>query len=98
MGTAYVLDWALIFWRKHEDSAWSRESGVKSTETELKWRAAEIKELTELKRFVKNVVTADKTVKEKLLDENMGWSLLRTRFFKTKSLLSGIRLFGYRKC
>ena len=98
LGTAYVLDQAFIFWRKHEDSAWSKESGPECVETELKWRSAEVKELTELKRFVENVVTADKTAKEKLLDENMGWSLLRTQFFKTKSLLSGIRLFGYRKC
>ena len=96
-GTAFTYDRSLIFWRKHEESAWTKETEEFGLKGEIKWRSEEEKELKKLASFVEEAVTENKTRKVRLVADNLSWVQLRQRLYTERSVLSGLKLIRHMK-
>lgn len=95
----YNYNGNLIKWRKHQNSAFTKESrDLKSVAAKKKWiQTAKAFDDT-LREYVNNSEIADKTAKLKVLDRNDRWLSVRERFYLTKNPLVGVKLATYWDC
>lgn len=95
----YNYNGNLIKWRKHQNSAFTKESrDLKSVVAKKKWiQTAKAFDDT-LREYVNNSEIADKTAKLKVLDRNDRWLSVRERFYLTKNPLVGVKLATYWDC
>lgn len=95
----YNYNGNLIKWRKHQNSAFTKESrDLKSVAAKKKWiQTAKAFDDT-LREYVNNSEITDKTDKLKVLDRNDRWLSVRERFYLTKNPLVGVKLATYWDC
>lgn len=95
----YNYNGNLIKWRKHQNSAFTKESrDLKSVVAKKKWiQTAQAFDDT-LREYVNNSEITDKTAKLKVLDRNDRWLSVRERFYLTKNPLVGVKLATYWDC
>lgn len=95
----YNYNGNLIKWRKHQNSAFTKESrDLKSVAAKKKWiQTAKAFDDT-LREYVNNSEIADKTAKLEVLDRNDRWLSVRERFYLTKNPLVGVKLATYWDC
>lgn len=91
----YILNEPLILWRKHNTSAWQKETHTVSRRTELEWRSLEKIELENLMRFAQDQdISTDKI---ELIHQNLAWCITRSNFLAQKDLFTGIKLIKFLK-
>lgn len=96
-GTLYSYNKSLIRWRRHSDSAYTRESvSSKTRETKRKWIEYGKRCILMLQDYIQEeqCTTEQKTL---ILDESMKWLNCRAEFYDTQSITAGLKLFKYRK-
>ena len=95
----YNYNGNLIKWRKHQNSAFTKESrDLKSVAAKKKWIQTARAFDDTLREYVNSGEIADKATKLKVLDRNDRWLSVRERFYLTKNPLVGIRLATYWDC
>lgn len=95
----YNYNGNLIKWRKHQNSAFTKESrDLKSVAAKKKWIQTARAFDDTLREYVNSSEVADKTTKLKVLDRNDRWLSVRERFYLTKNPLVGIKLATYWDC
>lgn len=95
----YNYNGNLIKWRKHQNSAFTKESrDLKSVAAKKKWIQTARAFDDTLREYVNSSEIADKTTKLKVLDRNDRWLSVRERFYLTKNPLVGIKLATYWDC
>lgn len=95
----YNYNGNLIKWRKHQNSAFTKESrDLKSVAAKKKWIQTARAFDDTLREYVDSSEVADKTTKLKVLDRNDRWLSVRERFYLTKNPLVGIKLATYWDC
>ena len=95
----YNYNGNLIKWRKHQNSAFTKESrDLKSVAAKKKWIQTARAFDDTLREYVNSSEIADKATKLKVLDRNDRWLSVRERFYLTKNPLVGIRLATYWDC
>lgn len=91
-GTLYSYGEELIKWRKHYDSAYSKETRhLKSRTEKIKWIDASI----EFNNLMKKLPNADTPEISKILSKNQRWLQTRKKFYKTRNPFVGLKLFYY---
>lgn len=89
----------LIYWRKHNDSAYASESRkLKTVEKKYQWINMSIDFNDSIKKYLLEDVKNKTSKKEKILKRNDHWLHLRKKFFETKNILIGIRLLSFIDC
>ena len=95
----YNYNGNLIKWRKHQNSAFTKESrDLKSVAAKKKWIQTARTFDDTLREYVNSSEIADKATKLKVLDRNDRWLSVRERFYLTKNPLVGIKLATYWAC
>lgn len=95
----YNYNGNLIKWRKHQNSAFTKESrDLKSVASKKKWIQTARTFDDTLREYVNSSEIADKATKLKVLDRNDRWLSVRERFYLTKNPLVGIKLATYWDC
>lgn len=95
MDVMYILGIPLLGYRKHASSAWEREIHDKEVAAEIKWRDAEEKELRKLLEFTNKNEIPNKALILDKLNMNIDWTIQRRKFYTTKRISDGIRLFKF---
>lgn len=91
-GTLYSYNKSLIRWRRHNDSAYTRESvSSKTRETKREWIEYGKRCILMLQDYIqeKQCNTEQKTL---ILDESMKWLNCRAEFYDTQSIIAGLKL------
>lgn len=95
----YNYNGNLIKWRKHQNSAFTKESrDLKSVAAKKKWIQTARAFDDTLREYVNSSEIAAKTTKLKVLDRNDRWLSVRERFYLTKNPLVGVKLATYWDC
>lgn len=95
----YNYNGNLIKWRKHQNSAFTKESrDLKSVAAKKKWIQTARAFDDTLREYVNSSEIATKTTKLKVLDRNDRWLSVRERFYLTKNPLVGVKLATYWDC
>lgn len=95
----YNYNGNLIKWRKHQNSAFTKESrDLKSVAAKKKWIQTARAFDDTLREYVNSSEIADKTTKLRVLDRNDRWLSVRERFYLTKNPLVGVKLATYWDC
>lgn len=95
----YNYNGNLIRWRKHQNSAFTKESrDLKSVAAKKKWIQTARAFDDTLREYVNSSEIADKTTKLRVLDRNDRWLSVRERFYLTKNPLVGVKLATYWDC
>lgn len=95
----YNYNGNLIRWRKHQNSAFTKESrDLKSVAAKKKWIQTARAFDDTLREYVNSSEIADKTTKLRVLDRNDRWLAVRERFYLTKNPLVGVKLATYWDC
>lgn len=88
----------LIKWRKHYDSAFSKEArALKTKENKEKWLEFNCKVMDTLEELMQHV-DIDKTRQMKVLERNRKCFELRKKFYRTGNVLTGLHLMAYWDC
>jgi len=89
----------LIKWRKHDTSAFSKESkDLKTIANKKEWIAVAKSFNRTLSQFLNEDVAKDTTKQVRILKRGIEWLNVRTRFYESRSILTGIRLAFYWDC
>ncbi|MFJ6920640.1 MAG: glycosyltransferase [Lactobacillus crispatus] len=97
-GSLYTTTEPLIMWRKHKDSAYSIESLQSKGWIEKRKTFEQDKDFVlTLQRFVENEKIGNKYI-QKILNKNLDWIILRSKFYDQKGIYKGLCLFKYIKC
>lgn len=95
----YNYNGNLIRWRKHQNSAFTKESrDLKSVAAKKKWIQTARAFDDTLREYVNSSEIADKTTKLRVLDRNDRWLAVRERFYLRKNPLVGVKLATYWDC
>lgn len=95
----YNYNGNLIRWRKHQNSAFTKESrDLKSFAAKKKWIQTARAFDDTLREYVNSSEIADKTTKLRVLDRNDRWLAVRERFYLRKNPLVGVKLATYWDC
>lgn len=95
----YNYNGNLIKWRKHQNSAFTKESrDLKSVAAKKKWIQTARAFDDTLREYVNSSEIADKTTKLRVLDRNDRWLAVRERFYLRKNPLVGVKLATYWDC
>lgn len=95
----YNYNGNLIRWRKHKNSAFTKESrDLKSVAAKKKWIQIARAFDDTLREYVNSSEIADKTTKLRVLDRNDRWLSVRERFYLIKNPLVGVKLATYWDC
>lgn len=95
----YNYNGNLIRWRKHQNSAFTKESrDLKSVAAKKKWIQTARAFDDTLREYVNSSEIADKTTKLRVLDRNDRWLSVRERFYLRKNPLVGVKLATYWDC
>lgn len=95
----YNYNGNLIRWRKHQNSAFTKESrDLKSVAAKKKWIQTARTFDDTLREYVNSSEIADKTTKLRVLDRNDRWLAVRERFYLRKNPLVGVKLATYWDC
>lgn len=85
----------LIKWRKHNDSAFSKESRTGKTKSNKeKWLDYDLAVTDGLEKFL-STLDIDTNRQIRMLDKNRKWISLRKKFYQTKNILTGLHLLFY---
>lgn len=97
-GTLYTYSAPLIRWRKHQNSAYMKESrNLKSYRVKRQWITDAKKSILRLMDFAKSHPEEDlERDAFNVLQGNLEWLNCRERFYDRKSIVEGIRLWKYR--
>ncbi len=95
----YTYTDSLIWWRKHNTSAFSKESkDLKTIGEKKKWIHFAKSFNDTLTRFLNEDVHKNKKTQATVLKRDTKWLNVRTRFYETRSILTGIKLALYWDC
>lgn len=95
----YNYNGNLIRWRKHQNSAFTKESrDLKSVAAKKKWIQTARAFDDTLREYVNSSEIADKTTKLRVLDRNDRWLAVRERFYLRINPLVGVKLATYWDC
>lgn len=95
----YNYNGNLIRWRKHQNSAFTKESrDLKSVAAKKKWIQTARAFDDTLREYVNSSEIADKTTKLRVLDRNDRWLAVREQFYLRKNPLVGVKLATYWDC
>ena len=96
--TLYFYHDDLIKWRKHYDSAFSKEAReLKTKKNKEKWLEFNCKVMDTLVELMIHVCTATKK-ERKVLKRNRKCFELRKKFYKTGNIFTGLHLMAYWDC
>ena len=85
----------MIKWRKHNDSAFSKESRAGKTKANKeKWLDYDLAVADGLEKFL-STLDIDTNRQTRMLDKNRKWISLRKKFYQTKNILTGLHLLFY---
>lgn len=85
----------LIKWRKHNDSAFSKDSRAGKTKANKeKWLDYDLAVADGLEKFL-STLDIDTNRQIRMLDKNRKWISLRKKFYQTKNILTGLHLLFY---
>lgn len=97
-GSLYTINDDLIMWRKHNDSAFAKESSnMKTRRIKAEWIDRNLRVIRDLKHFVQENGFDDRHDK-KMLELNERCFKLRQKFFSTSNVMTGIKLLRYWNC
>ena len=95
----YSIDAKLILWRKYVESSFSRELKARKKENEkMKWISYAKTMIYQLENYIRSEKVSDGSQKEKLLDKNKKWILLREKLFLTHKKIYMFKLLRYFNC
>lgn len=95
----YIYTDALIKWRKHNTSAFSKESkDLKTIGHKKDWIVVAKRFNQTLRQFLGEDVNTSTSRQAKLLKRSTRWLNVRTRFYESRSILTGIKLAFYLDC
>lgn len=94
----YTLNDDLIRWRKHTDSAFSKEAkDLKNKRAKAEWIDLNLRVIDNLRKFVRVNNFKNKN-NEKVLERNERCFKLRQKFFSNSNILTGVKLLRYWNC
>ena len=94
----YTLNDDLIRWRKHTDSAFSKEAeDLKNKRAKAEWIDLNLRVIDDLRKFVRVNNFKNKN-NEKALERNERCFKLRQKFFSNSNILTGVKLIRYWNC
>lgn len=95
----YIYTDDLIRWRKHENSAFSKESkNLKTIAEKRKWIKVAESFNQLLREYTLTEVIGNRDQQFKVLARNEQWLVERNKFYDTKNPLQGIKLARYWNC
>lgn len=95
----YSTDAKLILWRKYAESSFSRELKARKKENEkMEWISYAKTMIYQLENYIRIEMVSDGLQKEKILDKNKKWILLREKLFITHKKIYIIKLLRYFNC
>lgn len=87
----------LIRWRKHNDSAFAKDSKNKTKANKEKWLDYDLQVADGLDKIISSF-TGDTTRQHNALARNRHWISLRKKFYRTKNIFTGLHLMAYWNC
>lgn len=95
----YVYTDDLIKWRKHNDSAFAKNSlASKTIANKLKWIENSIHNCKLIVQYLDNDVVRPRSRYYSIVQRNLKWLKLRKEFYRNKSIFSWLKLLFYFDC